>query len=64
MQRELQDFVNQGALAHRNASSHEEWAVLWGEVLKKHNLQNDSDLSSLVFTPEEDRDGPALKVIH
>lgn len=64
MQRELQDFVNQGALAHRTASSQEEWEVLWMEVLKANGLEEDAGLNSLVYTSEEDSGGPALKVIH
>lgn len=62
MKAELQDFVNQGALAHRTASSQEEWETLWGMVLTKNNMQDQEELSALVFTAEEDRDH-ALRVI-
>ena len=64
MQRECQDFINQGALAHRVASSQEEWEPLWMEVLKKNGLQGDTDLASLTFTDEEEGDQHTLKVIH
>jgi hypothetical protein len=60
---ELQDFVNQGALAHRTASSQEEWENLWGMVLTKHNMQGVEGLVALVYTAEEDRT-PALHVIN
>lgn len=61
---ELQDFINQGALAHRTASCHEEWEELWLKVLEKHGLQDDTDISTLAYTPEEDRGCATLKVIH
>ena len=64
MQRECQDFINQGALAHRVASSQEEWEPLWMEVLIKHGLQDDTDLNSLVYIDDEEKERPALKVIH
>lgn len=60
----VMDFFNQGALAHRTASSQEEWDTLWGEVLKKHGLMEDTDMTSLVYTSEEDRDRPQFTVIH
>ena len=64
MQRECQDFINQGALAHRTASSQEEWELLWNEVLKANGLQNDTDMQSLVYTDAEDQERQPLKVIH
>jgi hypothetical protein len=63
MQRNLHDFLNQCALAHRTASSQEEWEVLLLEVLKKHDLQDDPGMTTLAYTPEDD-DRPVLKVIH
>ena len=64
MQRECQDFINQGALAHRVASSQEEWELLWFEVLKKNGLQDNTDMKSLVYTDDEDQERQPLKVIH
>lgn len=64
MQRECQDFINQGALAHRMASSQEEWELLWNEVLKKNGLDGDVDMQSLVYTDVDDQEREPLKVIH
>lgn len=64
MQREAMDFFNQGALAHRVASSQEEWEKLWLEVLKKHGLHTDADMTSLVYVAEEDRETSTMRVIH
>lgn len=57
------DFFNQGSLAHRIASSQEEWEVLWLDILTKHNLHEDADMRALAYVSEDDAVSP-LKVIH
>jgi hypothetical protein len=65
MQKNAMEFFNQGAAAHRASSSQEEWETLWLKVLTKHGLENDTDMTSLVFTPAEDHDDTRkLELVH
>jgi len=59
------DFFNQGTLAHKLASSQEEWDKLWLDVLTKHGLQGDADMRALAYVSEEDASSrPAMSVVH